>query len=158
MSLIEEIKEMAEMEEKYAIKLEKDFRGWGNPAVDSLIETIALDSKKHAMLYKTAAYILEGKSLAVIDIKVEDLEESIKKHIETEEKMIEKAKELMKKVDNEGAKNLLMHIYNDEVNHHPFMKNLLKLTLKGEAITEEDVFNMVFRDLPTGGAPEPIFE
>ena len=38
------------------------------------------------------------------------------------------------------------------------MKQLLKLVLKGAAITEEDVFNMVFRDLPTGGAPDPIFE
>jgi rubrerythrin len=158
MSLLDEIEELAEMEENYAIKLEKDFRGWGNPAVDTLIETIALDSKKHATLYRTAAYILGGKSLAVIDIKIEDLEESIKKHIEIEEKMIERVKELLSQVDNEGARNLLLHIYNDEVKHHPFMKNLLKLTLKGETITEEDVFNMVFRDLPTGGAPEPTFE
>ena len=152
------MKEMAEMEEQYAIKLDKDFRGWGNPAVDALIEAVAFDSKKHAILYRTAAYLVEGKSLSLIDIQYEDLAASLRKHIETEEKMLKKVKELISKVENKGAKNLLIEIYSDEVSHHPFMKNLLELALKGETITEEDVFNMVFRDLPTGGAPDPIFE
>ena len=48
MKLSEEMKVMANMEEQYAIKLDKDFRGWGNSAVDSLIEAVAFDSKKHA--------------------------------------------------------------------------------------------------------------
>lgn len=158
MKLNEEMKKMADMEEEYAVKLDKDFRGWGNPAVDALIEAISFDSKKHAVLYRTAAYLIEGKNLSVIDIKFEDLEKSLLKHIETEEKMLKKVKELISKVENEGAKNLLTEIYSDEVSHHPFMKKLLELILKGETITEEDVFNMVFRDLPTGGAPDPIFE
>jgi hypothetical protein len=156
MSLSEEMKKMAEIEEQYAIKLDKDFRGWGNPAVDALIEAIAFDSKKHAVLYRTAAYLVEGRSLSVIDIKFEDLEKSLRNHIEIEEKMLKRVKEMIGKVDNEGAKNLLIEIYSDEVSHHPFMKNLLELVLKGETITEEDVFRMVFRDLPRGGAPEPI--
>ena len=158
MTLSKEMKDMADMEEKYAIKLDKDFRGWGNPAVDALIEAIAFDSKKHAILYRTAAYLEEGKSLAVIDIKYDDLEKSLKQHIETEEKMLKKVKEMISKVENKGAKNLLKEIYSDEVTHHPFMKKLLELVIKKETITEEDVFNMLFRDLPTGGAPDPIFE
>lgn len=72
--------------------------------------------------------------------------------------MLKKVKELITKVENEGVKNLLAEIYSDEVSHHPFMKKLLELILKRETITEEDVFNMVFRGLPRGGAPEPIFE
>ena len=158
MTLSKEMNEMADMEEKYAVKLDKDFRGWGNPAVDALIEAVAFDSKKHAVLYRTAAYLVDGKNLSIIDQKFEDLEKSLREHIETEEKMLKKVKELIVKVENEGAKRLLGEIYGDEVSHHPFMKQLLKLVLKGAAITEEDVFNMVFRDLPTGGAPDPIFE
>lgn len=158
MDLVKEMNEMADMEEKYAIKLDKDFRGWGNPAVESLISAIAHDSKKHAILYRTAAYLVEKKSLAVIDIKVDDLAKRIKDHIETEERMLKKVKEMILAVEDEGAKRILQEIYGDEVSHHPFMKNLLELVLKGEAITEEDVYNMVFRDLPTGGAPPPIYE
>jgi len=105
--------EMADMEEEYAIKLDKDFRGWGNPAVDALIGAIAFDSKKHAVLYRTAAYLEEGKSLAVIDIKAEDLEKRLQAHIETEEKMLKKVKEMIGKAENEGAKNLLTEIYAD---------------------------------------------
>jgi hypothetical protein len=158
MKLSEELENMAKLEEEYAIRLDKDFRGWGNPAVDALIETIALDSKKHAILYRTAAYLIEEKSLALIDIQLEDLEKRLKKHIEVEKEMIEKASKYADEVDNVGAKNILREIYMDEVRHHPFMKNLLELVLKAETITEEDVFNLVFRDLPTGGAPDPIFE
>ncbi len=158
MTLSEDFRKMAELEEKYAIKLDKDFRGWGNPAVDALIETIALDSKKHAILYRTAAYLIEGKNLSIIDIQYEALEKSLKTHIDTEEKMILKVKEYASRVENVGVKNILLEIYSDEVRHHPFMKNLLELILKGQTITEEDVFNLVFRDLPTHGAPDPIFE
>ena len=158
MVLSKEMNEMAEMEEEYAVKLDKDFRGWGNPAVDALIEVIAFDSKKHAILYRTAAYLEEGKNLSIIDIKFDDMEKRLKNHIATEEKMLKKVKEMISKVENEGAKTLLTEIYADEVIHHPFMKKLLELTLKRETITEEDVFNMLFRDLPTGGAPDPIFE
>ena len=158
MTLSEKLKKMAEMEEKYAIKLDKDFRGWGNPAVDALIETIALDSKKHAILYRTAAYLIEGKNLSIIDIQYDDMEKSLKKHIETEKLMIQNVSKYAEEVENIGAKNMLREIYVDEVRHHPFMKNLLELVLKGQTITEEDVFNLVFRDLPTHGAPDPIFE
>lgn len=158
MTLSKEMNDMADMEEQYAIKLDKDFRGWGNPAVDALIEAIAYDSKKHAVLYRTAAYLVDGKNLSVIDIKFEDMERSLKTHIETEEKMLKKVKEMISKTENQGAKNLLLEIYSDEVSHHPFMKKLLELIIKRETITEEDVFNMLFRDLPTGGAPDPIFE
>ena len=158
MTLAKELRDMAYFEEQYALKLDKDYRGWGNPAVDALIEAVALDSKKHATLYRAAAHIVEGKSLAIIDIKYDDMEKGLKEHIEVEEKMLKKVKEYIKKVDNEGAKNILKGIYNDELAHHPFMKQLLELVLKGDTLTEEDVFNMLFRDLPTGGAPDPIFE
>lgn len=154
----EELEQMAKLEEEYAIKLDKDFRGWGNPAVDALIETIALDSKKHAILYRTAAYLIEEKNLSIIDIQYEDMEKSLREHIEVEKDMIEKASKFVNAVENVGARNLLREIYMDEVRHHPFMKNLLELVLKAETITEEDVFNLVFRDLPTHGAPDPIFE
>ena len=93
MTLSKEMNEMADMEEKYAVKLDKDFRGWGNPAVDALIEAVAYDSKKHAVLYRTAAYLVEGKNLSIIDIKYEDLEKNLQKHIETEVKMLRRVKE-----------------------------------------------------------------
>jgi rubrerythrin len=156
--LIDEMKKMADIEEKYAIKLDKDFRGWGNQTVDNLIEAISFDSRKHAILYRTAAFLLEGKNLSLIDIEFEGLQKSIKEHIETEKQMIKKVKELLTEIDNLGVKNMLNMIYRDELNHHLFMVNLLELVLKSELITEEDLYNLLFRDSPTHGAPEPEFE
>ena len=76
-----------------------------------------------------------------------------------EEKMLEAVDEIIKEVDDEGAKNLLLTIYGDELMHHPFLQNLLELVIKRDLISEEDVYNLIFRDLPTHGhAPDPYAE
>jgi rubrerythrin len=115
-----------------------------------------VDSKKHAGLYKTAAYIMEGKSLSIMDLEFEELEKHLKLHIEKEQEMIDAAKGLMDEVEDQRVKKILTWIYEDELFHHPMLKVLLEVVLKREMISEEDVWDMVFRDLPTHGhAPDP---
>jgi len=123
--------------------------------VQQLIASIMVDSKKHAGLYKTAAYIMEGKSLSIMDLEFEELEKHLRLHIEKEQEMIDAAKGLMDEVKDERVKKILTWIYEDELFHHPMLKVLLNVVLKRETISEEDVWDMVFRDLPTHGAPGP---
>lgn len=147
---------LSDLEEKYAIELDKEYRGYGNEVVRQLIASIMVDSKKHAGLYKTAAYIMEGKSLSIMDLEFEELEKHLKLHIEKEQEMIDAAKGLMDEVKDERVNKILTWIYEDELFHHPMLKVLLDVVLKRETISEEDVWDMVFRDLPTHGhAPDP---
>jgi hypothetical protein len=156
MSVAERLRMLSDLEEKYAVELGKEYRGYGNEIVRRLIESIMVDSRKHAGLYMTAAHIAEGKSLSIMDLKFEELEKSLRLHIEKEQEMIDAAKALMEEVKDVRIRKILAWIYEDELLHHPMMTVLLDVVLKRETITEQDVWDMVFRDLPTHGhAPDP---
>jgi hypothetical protein len=153
MSIAERLRMLSDLEEKYAVELDKEYRGYGNEVVRQLIASVMVDSKKHAGLYKTAAYIVEGKSLSIMDLEFEELEKHLRLHIEMEQEMIDAAKGLMEEVEDQRVKKILTWIYEDELFHHPMMKVLLEVVLKREMISEEDVWDMLFKDLPTHGAP-----
>ena len=156
MSVAERLNMLADLEKKYAIELDKEYRGYGNEAVRELIASISLDSQKHAGLYKAAQYLVEGRSLAITDVEYVELEKSLRRHIEMEEQMLSAVTTLMKEVKDERVHKLLIKIYEDELVHHPFLESFLEIIIKRETITEEDIWDMLFRDLPTHGhAPDP---
>ena len=150
---VEKMEEMAKMEEEYAMSLDKDVTGLGNIAVNGLVMSIAYDSKKHAGLYRTMATLLKGGPLAVTDIEAEQFEASLKKHIEVEEKMMKEINTLMEGEEDGRVRFLLSEIYADEERHHVFMKNLLEAVVKQDTISDDDIWNMLWRDVPTHGAP-----
>jgi hypothetical protein len=151
MSISERLKALSELEEKYSIELDRDYRGYGNEVVRELLASIAVDSKKHAGLYKAAQYIAEGRSLSITDVEYEELEKKLRLHIEKEKEMLEAAKTLIEETKDDRIKKILIKIYEDEMLHHPFLESFLETVLKREMISEEDLYNMLFRDLPTHG-------
>ena len=151
MSLPERLKMLSELEEKYAVELDREYRGYGNELVRALIHSVMIDSQKHAGLYKAAQMIAEGRSLSITEEEYETLEKKLKLHIEKEKEMLESVKQLIDEVQDERIKKILIKIYDDELMHHPFMTTFLELILKRETITEQDIWDMLFRDLPTHG-------
>ncbi len=149
----EELEKLAVLEEEYALRLDEDVRGLGNEAVRRLIMSVSYDSEKHAGLYRAVAEILRGSSLAITDIDYEQLEGSLRRHVEVEETMIREVETLLKEIDDGRARRLLLEIRADELRHHPFMRNLLELVLKREVIPEQDVWDLIWRDVPTHGHP-----
>lgn len=151
MSIAERLNMLSDLEEKYAVELDREYRGYGNEVIRELIASVMIDSKKHAGLYKAAAMIAGGKSLAITKEEYELLEEKLKQHISKEKEMLEAVTGLMKEIKDERIKKILTKIYEDELMHHPFMTNFLELVLKRETISEQDIWDMLFRDLPTHG-------
>jgi rubrerythrin len=151
MSIAERLNMLSDLEEKYAVELDREYRGYGNEVVRELIASVMIDSKKHAGLYKAAAMIASGKSLAITKEEYDILESKLKLHIEKEKEMLDAVKELLDEVKDERIKKILMKIYDDELMHHPFMVSFLELVLKRETISEQDIWDMLFRDLPTHG-------
>ena len=144
--------EMAEMEEEYAVAYDKNVMGLGNVAIEGLMMSVALDSRKHAGLYRAIATILKGP-LAITDMEYDQLEESLRRHVEVENRMIGEAKALMEGEEDDRVVRLLEEIYADEVRHHRFLSNLLEAVVKRDLIFESDVWDMIWRDVPTHGAP-----
>ena len=149
---IRKLEEMAEMEEEYAVAYDKNVMGLGNVAIEGLMMSVALDSRKHAGLYRAIATILKGP-LAITDMEYDQLEESLRRHVEVENRMIGEAKALMEGEEDDRVVRLLEEIYADEVRHHRFLSNLLEAVVKRDLIFESDVWDMIWRDVPTHGAP-----
>jgi rubrerythrin len=149
---IKKMEEMAEMEENYAISYDKNVTGLGNVAISELIRSVAHDSFKHAGLYRTIATILKGPIL-ITDQEFNQLEISLRKHIDIETKMITETKALMEKEQDDRVQRLLEEIYIDEIRHHKFLSNLLEAVIKKEMILESDIWDMIWKDVPTHGAP-----
>jgi rubrerythrin len=149
---VRKMEEMAEMEEEYAVAYDKNVMGLGNVAIAELMMSVALDSRKHAGLYRAIATILKG-SLAITDMEYDQLEESLRRHVEVEARMMEEAKGLMDGEEDDRVKRLLEEIYADEIRHHRFLSTLLEAVVKRDLIFESDVWDMIWRDVPTHGAP-----
>ena len=149
---LEIIEKMAEMEEEYAVEVDKDVTGLGNTAITELMKSVAFDSHKHAGLYRAIATILKGP-LGITTQEYDRLEEKLKKHIEVEKKMIEKSKTLLKDEKDTRVKRLLEEIHADEIRHHVFLSNLLEAVIKKDVIFEDEIWNQIWRDVPTHGAP-----
>jgi rubrerythrin len=149
---VKKMEEMAEMEEEYAIAYDKNVMGLGNVAIEELMMSVALDSRKHAGLYRAIATILKGP-LAITDMEYDELEESLRRHVEVEARMMEEAKALMEGEEDDRVRRLLEEIYADEVRHHKFLSSLLEAVVKRDLIFEGDVWDMIWRDVPTHGAP-----
>lgn len=146
------MREMAKLEERYAVDYDDDVAGLGNVAVAGLMMSVALDSRKHAGLYRAIAAILEGP-LGITDVEYDRLEAALKRHVEVEVGMLSEARALLEGVEDDRARRLLEEIVADEVRHHKFLSNLLEAVLARDMIFEQDVWDMIWRDVPTHGAP-----
>ena len=149
---VAKMREMAKLEERYAVDYDDDVAGLGNVAVAELMMSVALDSRKHAGLYRAIAAILEGP-LGITDVEYDRLEAALKRHVEVEVGMLSEARALLEGVEDDRARRLLEEIVADEVRHHKFLSNLLEAVLARDMIFEQDVWDMIWRDVPTHGAP-----
>ncbi len=67
--------------------------------------------------------------------------------------MMHETKQLLDIERDSRIKHLLMEVYGDEAKHHTLMEHLLEVVIKRETIFEEDVWNMLWGDVPGHGAP-----
>ena len=155
---ISRLKDLARVEEDYSVKLGAEVRGYGNEIVREIVDSVAIDSKKHAGLYKASASVLENRSLSLTDVEYEDLMKKLKEHIAIEENMIKMVNEMMKKIKDERVQMMLQHIKDDEIRHHKLLRNMAKMVVKNELILEQDVWNQLFRDVLTHGHAPPTGE
>jgi rubrerythrin len=150
---IRKMESMSKMEEDYSADLSESIKGVTNVVVRELLKSIALDSQKHAGFYTGLASLLKGESKALTEDEYATLEEALKKHIETENKMIQEVKKLLRDEKDNRAKTLLEAIYADETRHHALMRNLLVAVITKETIFDEDTWEILWKDVPKHGAP-----
>jgi rubrerythrin len=124
-----------------------------NPAVKGVLKGISLDSTKHAEMYSSAINLLTSVSQALTEENLDKQRELVEKHIRLEAEIIKKLREVIPSVQNKKVRLLLDAILSDELRHHALLKKVLDILVKGETITENDWWDVMWENVPFHGAP-----
>ena len=147
------LKEQIRIENKIVESLNSALREIGNPAVKGVLKGISLDSVKHAEMYAAAVKLLTSVSQALTQEHLDKQRELVKEHIRLEVELIERISEIIPNIENEKIKLLLNAILLDEKRHHELLKKVLEILVRGETITEEDWWDVLWKNVPFHGAP-----
>lgn len=125
----------------------------GNAFVKDLLIGISTDSQKHAALLKSLRKSVEGPTPFISEKERDKIAKGIAAHIKMEEQAVETYGELAKKSDNEQVKTIAMMIREDEIRHHALLKELHKTVIEPETLTEDMIWDAMWRDTPWHGSP-----
>ena len=145
-------KDQIELEHRIVEAITRSLKTIRNPVAKQVLRAIAFDSQKHAGIYN-AAISLFSVTPALTDEEFTRLKETTERHIEDEEKAISALDEFMKGVKDEKIKFLLESIAADERKHHQLLKKVVELIVRREAITEEDWWEILWKNVPFHGTP-----
>jgi rubrerythrin len=151
--LVKFLKRQIEIEIKIVSSLNGALSKIENPAVKGVLKGISLDSAKHAEMYDAAIKLLSGATPALSQEQLDEQKELVQKHIRIESELIERLENVLKNIDDEKVRLLLNAILSDERRHHELLKKVLEIIVRGETITEEDWWDVLWRDVPYHGAP-----
>jgi rubrerythrin len=124
-----------------------------NPAVRGVLKGISLDSVKHAEMYASAVGLLTRVQPALAQENLDEQSELVEKHIQLEAELIEKINKRLPSIEDKKVKLLLNAILSDERRHHELLKEVLSILVRGETITEEDWWDVLWKNVPFHGAP-----
>ncbi|MEJ2271674.1 MAG: hypothetical protein P8X91_04170 [Candidatus Bathyarchaeota archaeon] len=124
-----------------------------NPVVKGVLKGISLDSTKHAEMYSSAISLLTNESQALTEENLDNQKILLKKHINLEAMIIKKLGEIIPSVKNDRIILLLQAILSDEKRHHELLKKVLETIVRGETITDNEWWDVLWENVPFHGAP-----
>jgi len=152
-NLVDFLKRQIKIENEIVKSLNSGIADMENPPVQAVLKGISLDSLKHAEMYASAVTLMTSVSKA---LKQEDLDKQrrlVEKHIELEAELIQKIGGILPSVANKKVKLLLETILMDEKRHHELLKQVLEILVQGETITEDDWWDVLWKNVPFHGSP-----
>jgi hypothetical protein len=151
--LVDFLKEQIKIENRIVNSLNSSLDDIRNPAVRGVLQGISLDSLKHAEMYTSAVGLLTSVQPALAQKQLDKQRELVEKHISLEAELIVKISEKLPSIEDKKVKLLLNAILMDEKRHHELLKKVLEILVRGETITEEDWWDVLWKNVPFHGAP-----
>ena len=142
-----------DLEYKIIKIVEENVAKLGNAFVKDLLLGISTDSKKHAALLKSLRKAVEGPTPFISTKERDKIAKGIEAHIKMEEQAVKTYADLASKSDNEQVKTIAMMIREDEVRHHALLKELHKAVIEPETLTEDMIWDAMWKDTPWKGSP-----
>ncbi|MFX1319564.1 MAG: ferritin-like domain-containing protein [Promethearchaeota archaeon] len=147
------LKNQIVLEGKIVRMAKKSVKDTRNQLVKNLIQAIAIDSNKHALMLNAILARLASKTPFIEETKRNELGRDIKIHIELEAEAIKTYKELIPEMEDPGTKQVIQYILDDEKRHHSLLTQLYELVIVKETLTEEDLWDLTWKDVPWHGGP-----
>ena len=151
--LVSFLKKQIEIENQIVALLNSSLVEMGNPAVTGVLKGISLDSVKHAQMYASAINLLTSIPPALTQERLDEQRALVEKHIHLEAELIKKIRDTLPRVENEKVKLLLNAILTDEKRHHVLLTKVLDVLVRGETITEDDWWDVLWQNVPFHGTP-----
>jgi len=151
--LIEFMKRQIRVENEIVDSVNKGIKNINNPPVRGVLKGISLDSMKHAELYASAVTLLTTVSQAMTQDNLDEQRALVEKHIAIESELIKKLEAELPTIENKKVVLLLNSILMDERRHHAMLKQVLEIIVKGETITEQQWWDILWEGSPFHGAP-----
>ena len=147
------LKGQIKIENRIVESLNSSLGEMGNPVVRGVLKGISIDSVEHAEMYASAVNLLTSVQPALTRQHVDKQRELVEKHIRLEAELIEKISKKLPRIEDRKVKLLLNAILIDEKRHHELLKKGLEILVRGETITEEDWWDVLWKNVPFHGAP-----
>lgn len=149
---MEFFRQQGKREEDIVRSIDKALKNLKNLVVVLVLKGISFDSAKHADLYKAAESII-SVAPAMSEDELKRLEKVVAWHIDNEERLMAKLEEAIKKTGDKRAKFLLESIMSDEKRHHELLKTMMDTVVRGETISDDEWWEIVWRNVPFHGSP-----
>ncbi len=151
--VLEFIEKQIALELRIIKVVEENVAKLGNAFIKDLLLGVSQDSKKHAALLESLKRAVEGPTPFISTEERDKIAKGIQTHIDLEAKAIETYGELIEKSDSEQVKTIASMIREDELRHHALLKELHKTVIEPEALTEDMIWDMMWKDSPWHGSP-----
>lgn len=145
--------EMVKEEYELSQRLLKLVESIDSGVIKALLTTVAFDSEKHSHLYLAILDLLDKSRKMVPESDIEKIQDEIDLHIKIESKMYKTVKSLLENADDPKIKMVLQLIMDDEIRHHKIFQELKNVIMSKEALTEDIVWDMVWKDAVFHGGP-----
>jgi len=150
--LVKFFREQARLEEEIVESVNEALINIKNSVVKSILKGMALDSSKHAAIYRAAEHVVQVTP-ALTESEFNELKKVVKWHIENEDRVIKRLENAVKRTENKRIKFLLQAIVADEKRHHQLLDAIMDIVVKGETITDDEWWEMLWKNVPFHGAP-----
>ena len=150
---LEFIDKQIELELNIIKIVEENVSKLGNAFIKDLLLGVSQDSKKHAALLKSLKKAVEGPTPFISAEERDKIAKGIQTHIDLEAKAIETYAELVEKSDSDQVKTIASMIHDDELKHHALLKELHKAVIEPETLTEDMIWDIMWKDSPWHGSP-----
>ncbi|MFW9955101.1 MAG: ferritin-like domain-containing protein [Candidatus Thorarchaeota archaeon] len=147
------IEKQIELELSIIKIVEENVKSLGNAFIKDLLIGVSQDSQKHATLLKSLKKAVEGPTPFISTQERDKIAKGIQKHIDLEAEAVKTYGELIEKSDNEQVKTIASMIREDEFRHHALLKELHKTLVEPETLTEDMIWDIMWRDSPWHGSP-----